>query len=135
MEEIFKNGLSQTTGFHFASTEVPATSSLIPINSNRIEKLTSTSYVDSCFSNSVIRDRKKQYIGHPNILIHHIDKRLSPRGRVSNIRPAGRADGHKVHPYGDAPTNHKLSMAGNSIEATPCHRMCVVRTAMARRSQ
>ena len=24
---------------------------------------------------------------------------FTPRGHVSNIRPIGRADGHKVHPY------------------------------------
>ena len=28
-----------------------------------------------------------------------LDVVVAPRDRVSNIRPDGRADGHKVHPY------------------------------------
>ena len=45
-KRIVKNSLSQATGFHFVSDEVLATSSLIPYDSNHIEK----------FDNSIIRD-------------------------------------------------------------------------------
>ena len=38
LKRIFKNGLSQATGFHFVSDEVLATSSQIPFHSNHIEK-------------------------------------------------------------------------------------------------
>ena len=48
-KRIIKNSLSQATGFHFASDEVLATSSLIPFDSKHIEK----------FDNSKIRDKKE----------------------------------------------------------------------------